>query len=70
MPHRRPHRRPDPTGPELARMEEAYVNSEAPVREIERRFGVHSERLMAIARREGWPLRRPKGVGEGGFRWK
>lgn len=63
MPRHRSHLRPDPTGPELDRLRRAYADSDVPVREIERRFGVHSEKLMALARREGWKLRRPSSAG-------
>ena len=38
----------------LARLRKAYVETDVPVRDIDRRFGVDTRRLAEIARREGW----------------
>ena len=48
----------DPPPAVMARLRKAYVESDVPVRDIHRRFGVNTRRLAEIARREGWPMRR------------
>jgi transposase-like protein len=47
------------------RLRKAYVESDVPVRDIDRRFGVDTRRLAEIARREGWPMRKKAREQEG-----
>lgn len=43
-----------------ARLRKAYVESDVPRAEIERRFGIAGATIVAIAKREGWPLRKAR----------
>lgn len=48
----------EPTGAELDRLRKAYADRDITVLELQRRFRLSDYRIVAIAVREGWPLRR------------
>lgn len=68
MSRHRKRRMDEPTGAEKERLRKAYADRDVLVSDILRRFSMCQERLIALAVREGWPLRRLKAANDGGAR--